>query len=234
MLELDVHRTLDGVLVVHHDATVDRCTDGTGRIAELHLSELKRLDAGFRFSPDGRTFPRRGQGVVIPTLREVLEGFPNTLVNLEVKAAQVGIEREVAAELRALGAIERVCLGSELDEVAERLHHALPEACHFFPRNALTSFVVGALSGNEEAPDVRFHVADMPFDYEGVRVVTPEVVRAARGYGLGLFVWTIDDALLMRTLLELGVDGIMTDRPDVLRQVLDAFSDSRREASDLT
>jgi glycerophosphoryl diester phosphodiesterase len=84
----------------------------------------------------------------------------------------------------------------------------------------LASFVLGILGNEEQPPDSRFHVLDMPADYEGTPVVTPEVIRAAHRYGLRVFVWTIDDEVQMASLLKMGVDGIMTDRPDVLRRVL--------------
>lgn len=220
VLELDVHLSRDGVLVVHHDDTVDRCTNGSGPIANFSVAELQRLDAGHHFSLDGTSFPRRGQGVVIPTLREVLRACPSTRVNLEVKADVPGIEDVLAKELSEAGALSRMCIGSESDAVAERLCTRLPEACHFFPRNALTTFVIGALNGDESAPDERFHVADMPAEYEGMPLITPELIRIARLHGIAVLVWTIDDEAQMRTLLEAGVDGLMTDRPDVLLRVL--------------
>lgn len=222
VLELDVHLSRDGVLVVHHDATVDRCTDGHGPLADFTLPELQRLDAGFRFSPDGTTFPRRGRSVRIPTLREVLTSFPDVRVNLEVKPDVPGIERVLADELRALSATPRLCLGSESDAIAARLLEALPDACHFFPRDALTAFVMGAFQGDDTPPDPRFHVADMPAEYEGLALITPELMRVARAHGIAVLVWTIDDEAQMRALLDAGVDGVMTDRPDVLRRVLDA------------
>lgn len=221
VLELDVHLTRDGVLVVHHDATVDRCTDGEGPLAGFSLSELQRLDAGFHFTLDG-AFARRGQGVRIPTLREVLTALPEVRVNLEVKPDVPGVEVALADELRALGAVPRLCVGSELDVVAHRLLTALPEACHFFPRDALTAFVLGALGGDDAPPDPRFHVADMPAEYEGLPLITPDLVRIAHESGLSILVWTIDDEAQMHALLDAGVDGVMTDRPDVLRRVLDA------------
>jgi glycerophosphoryl diester phosphodiesterase len=221
VLELDVHLTRDGVLVVHHDADVDRCTNGHGPIAGFSLAELQQLDAGFRFSPDGATFPRRGQGVTIPTLDEVLRAFPSVRVNLEVKPDVAGAEQVLAAQLRRHGDVERLCVGSESDAVAARVVAALPEACHFFPRDALTAFVLGALSGEPTTePDPRFHVADMPAEYEGMPLITPELISAAKQHGIAVLVWTIDDEAQMRALLDAGVDGVMTDRPDVLRRVI--------------
>jgi glycerophosphoryl diester phosphodiesterase len=220
VLELDVHRTRDGVIVVHHDATVDRCTDGEGPLAGYTFEALQRLDAGFRFSPDGVTFPRRGQGVRIPSLDEVLDACPTVRINLEVKPDEEGFDAQLAAHLRRRGEVARFCLGSESDGVAARLSAALPEACHFFPRDALTAFILGALQGDETPPDARFHVADMPAAYEGMPLITPEVMRIARLHGVAVLVWTIDEEAEMRALLAAGVDGVMTDRPDVLRAVL--------------
>lgn len=221
VLELDVHLSRDGVLVVHHDPTVDRCTSGAGPIASFTVDELQRLDAGFHFSPDGTSFPRRGQGVRVPTLREVLTALPDVRVNLEVKPDVPGIERVLADEVRALSALPRLCIGSESDAIAHRLVEVLPDACHFFPRDALTAFVMGAFGGDETPPDPRFHVADMPAEYEGMPLITPDLLRVARTHGIAVLVWTIDDEAQMQALLDAGVDGIMTDRPDVLRRVLD-------------
>ncbi|GMA58636.1 hypothetical protein GCM10025858_31390 [Alicyclobacillus sacchari] len=86
VLETDVHWTQDGVLVVSHDDVVDAVSDGHGRIADMTYAELLRLDFGYRFSPDaGKTFPFRGQGVRIPTFRELLDGFPNCTINVDIK-----------------------------------------------------------------------------------------------------------------------------------------------------
>jgi len=111
VIELDVHVTRDGALVVAHDPDVDRCTDGAGPIAAMRLDELRRLDAGHRFTADdGASFPFRGRGVRIPTLREVFEACPAVRVNLELKPAHAGgdaadgDEALLIAELRALGA----------------------------------------------------------------------------------------------------------------------------------
>src|SRR5215212_7629564 len=92
-LELDVHITRDGRLVVIHDATVDRTTGGTGAVSGMTIDELRGLDAGYKFSPEaGPTRPYRGRGVRVPTLDEVLEEFPGVAVNIDIKAGLPGIE----------------------------------------------------------------------------------------------------------------------------------------------
>ena len=221
MLELDLHATRDGELVVSHDPTLQRCTDGDGRIADHTLAELQRLDAGFHFSADGdRTHPFRGQGLQIPTFREVLKAFPALPLNVEVKAEAPGVESAVASILRAEGAVDRVCLGSELDPLAERLVAAAPEVCAFYPRDALTELVLAIKSGAQPPDDRRYQVLDMPLDYGEVRLVDAPFLEATTRLGRWVNVWTIDDPTTMRELVAIGVGGIMTDRPDLLREVL--------------
>src|SRR5918998_1323473 len=107
-LELDVHVTRDGHIVVIHDATVDRTTNGTGAVSEMTLEELRRLDAGHNFSPDGGpTRPYRGRGVRVPTLREVLREFPGVAVNIDIKAGNPGIEETVLGVLCEANALGR-------------------------------------------------------------------------------------------------------------------------------
>lgn len=226
VLELDLQCTRDGVLVVAHDDTLERCTDGRGRVDALSFQELQRLDAGFHFTPDGARFPFRGRGVRIPSLEALLTdpALATVRLNVELKADRPGLERALADGLRAHRAGERVCVGSEQDAVAERIRRAIPEACHFFPRGALTRFAVPAISG-ETPPDEGWDVLDVPLTYEGFRVVTPALLEAVARCGKWLNVWTIDDPVEMRRLIADGVGGIMTDRPDVL-------GDLRRSGAD--
>jgi glycerophosphoryl diester phosphodiesterase len=223
MLELDVHLTRDGEVVVAHDATLERCTNGVGPLALLTYSELRRLDAGYRFTPDGgRTFPFRGQGVYIPTLSEVLRAFPGLRINLEMKPDTRGSEEALYEVLRKEQALERVCMGSELDDVGERLAARMPDACHFYPRDALTSIVLAIRSGEPIPEEPRYTVLDMPLYFGDVRLVDEEFFRTTTRHGKWVNVWTVDDPEEMRRLVIEGVGGIMTDRPDLLRQILDA------------
>jgi glycerophosphoryl diester phosphodiesterase len=225
MLELDVQPSADGELVVCHDETLDRCTDATGPVGERTWAELSRVDAGFRFTPDGgATFPFRGRGIGLPRLADVLDAFPALPLNVELKAgprsaAAVGA---LADLLRADGAVDRVCLGSEDDALGAVLHAALPEACHFYPAQALTALVMSIKSGAAPAVDPRYQVLDMPFVWQGLRLVDAALLATCADLGLWVNAWTVDSPDEMRYLLDIGVGGVMTDRPDLLRRVLDA------------
>jgi glycerophosphoryl diester phosphodiesterase len=222
MLELDVHRTKDGVLVVSHDPTVGRCTDGAGAINQMTLAEIQKLDAGFRFTSDGgRTYPFRKKGIRIPTFREVLDAFPGLRMNVDVKEDEPGIERDFAQVVKDAGAASRVCCGSEWDALSERLHTALPEALHFYPREALVAFVMAARMGEQLPEEPRYTVLDMPPSFQGMRLVDPPFLETCARAGKWVNVWTIDDEAEMERLVQEGVGGIMTDRPDLLRKVLD-------------
>jgi glycerophosphoryl diester phosphodiesterase len=223
MIELDVQLSADGELVVAHDETLERCTNGAGPLSALTLAELRRLDAGYKFTMDeGQTFPFRGTGIVLPTLQEVLRAFPQLPLNVEVKVDVPGVEHVLAQVLRAEHAVERVCCGSEMDAVAARIAKVIPESCQFFPREALTQYVLGIRSGDGPSSEERYQVLDMPLYWQGVRLIDAEFLQAARADGRWVNVWTVDEPAEMRVLLQEGVGGIMTDRPDLLRQVMDS------------
>jgi len=221
MLEVDVRLTRDGAVVVSHDATTGRCCERDLQIAATTLRDLQHLDAGYRFTPDGgATFPFRGKGVYIPTLEEVLRACPGLKVNVELKAPMEGLVEQFVGVVRNERAVDRICCGSELDDVAYRLFKAMPEACHFFPREALTTFSLALKMGIDPTADNRFDVLNMPLYYQDERLVDAAFIEAVRGAGKWVNVWTVDDRDEMRRLVKDGVGGIMTDRPDILREVL--------------
>ena len=125
VLELDVHALADGTVVVHHDETVDRTTNGSGAIREMTLAEVKRLDAGYRFTPDGgRTYPHRGEGVKVPTLEEVYREFTDVPINVEIKGKRPGIEEAVWRIIEGVGAEERTLVVSEDSGTIRRFREA--------------------------------------------------------------------------------------------------------------
>ena len=216
-IELDVHASADGHCVVIHDPTVDRTTDGTGAVADLTLEQLRRLDAGYRFTPDGgRSFPYRGQGIRIPTFPEVLRALPDTplVVELKTAAAQEPLRRA----MREAGCEERVCVAGERSAfVAALADHPGPRSV---PSEPLLRFWLLSRLGLSRLWRPAAHAAHIPETFRGVRAVTPALIRALHERGMAVYIWTVNDPADMRRLLDWGVDGILTDRPDVLARVL--------------
>jgi glycerophosphoryl diester phosphodiesterase len=221
-LELDVNYTRDGEIVVIHDATVDRTTDGTGPVAGYTLDELRRLDAGFRFTPDGgQTYPYRGTGVTIPTLREVLERFTTARVNMELKTSTPETEEYLWRLIQELGAEDRVLVASfPLAPVARFRALSEGRVATAATQPEIRTFVLAAYARRARWLRPAYDVLQVPVSYRGIAVVSRTTVAAAHSLGLPVHVWTIDDRPSMERLLALGVDGLMSDRPDVLAEVL--------------
>jgi glycerophosphoryl diester phosphodiesterase len=221
-LELDVHMTRDGHIVVIHDATVDRTTNGTGAVSEMTLEELRRLDAGHNFSPDGGpTRPYRGRGVRVPTLGEVLREFPGVAVNIEIKAGTPGIEEKVLGVLREANALGRALVVSTPHDIVKRFRkvsggHVSTGASRW----EIGVFYISSRFRLERLVRPAYDALQVPLRHRGLPVVTPRFVRAAHARGVRADAWTINQADEMRRLLDLGVDVIMTDRPGMLAEVL--------------
>jgi glycerophosphoryl diester phosphodiesterase len=222
VLELDVHTTADGHVVVIHDATVDRTTDSAGAVREMTLAELKRLDAGYCFTRDeGRTFPCRGEGIRIPTLEEVYDEFAEVPINIEIKGERPGIEEAVWRIIEEAGAGDRTLVVSESTPTIRRFREVSGGRVATASSSAeLISFYLLSRLGLSRAARTRYQALQGPETYHGLRIVTPGFIRAAHGQGLRVDVWTIDSEADMRRLLGYGVDGIMSDRPDILARVL--------------
>jgi glycerophosphoryl diester phosphodiesterase len=203
--ETDVHATADGVLVAFHDEVLDRVTDRSGRIDELPWSEVSRARI------DGRE--------PIPLLEDVLGTWPDVRVNIDAKADS-SVEPLIEV-LRRTGAVPRVCVASFDDARIDRVRAAIgPELCTAMGPNEVVG-LIRAFQG--EAVTFRSQAAQIPpRDHTGRDLVTPELIEVAHRHGIVVHVWTIDDAAEMEQLLDVGVDGIMTDRPATLRDVLEA------------
>lgn len=209
-LETDVHATADGVLLAFHDHSLDRVTDRHGDIAALPWDVVRRARIGGR-EP-------------IPRLEELLDAFPDARVNVDVKhASAVG---PLVAAVRRTGSLDRVCVASFSDRRLAAVRGALgPGLCTSYgPRDATTLRLLSALPRSPAAlRRLLPHgvpCAQLPVRLGRVTVVTPRLVDLAHAAGLLVHVWTVDDPAQMEALLDLGVDGLITDRPDLLRDVL--------------
>jgi glycerophosphoryl diester phosphodiesterase len=216
IVELDVHATREGEIVVVHDETVDRTTDGVGAVKSMSLAELKRLDAGYRFRSDDGDYPFRGRGVTIPTLAEFLHRLRDIKAIVEIKQYQPPIVDSVLDAVCRAGKENDVLLATERDDVMRDIRAALgPNApiatgfCHGEVAAFIDWLAHGAPAGYRP-PGGAFQI---PPVFAGVELVTPASIRAAHALGLEVYVWTVNDPAEIKRLLDLDVDGIISDHP---------------------
>jgi glycerophosphoryl diester phosphodiesterase len=217
-LETDAHITRDGVLVAFHDDSLDRVTDRTGAIAALDIDEVQAADAGFTFSPDGgATFPFRGQGIQIPRLEDLLTRWPEARVSIDPKAD--ACVAPLGALLDRLGAWDRVCIGSFSDRRLRWIRElGRGRACTSMGPRAVALARSTATAGR--MPRLGADFLQVPTHRGPLPIVTERFVAAAHRARLPVHVWTINDAPTINRLLDLGVDGITTDRLRLLLDVL--------------
>jgi glycerophosphoryl diester phosphodiesterase len=226
VLEMDIHSSKDGVLVVIHDDTVERTTDGNGRIQDLTLAEIKTLDAAYDWSiDDGATYPYRGQGVTVPTLEEVFEAFPAMLMNIEIKQESPSIAEPFCQLLRDYDRAERVLIPSFSKTAIEDFRAVCPEVATSMVQAEIQNyFILNTLflSGLFQSPAEAFQVPqtfNLPVLGE-TRVTTDRFIRNAQRLNINVHVWTVNDPDEMQALIDSGVDGIITDRPDLLLEIV--------------
>lgn len=221
VLEMDLHITADGVLVINHDETVDRTTDGTGEIEAMTLDQIKALDAGYEWSNDnGSTFPFRSMGIMIPTLEEVFQTFPDYRMTIEIKKTTGSMAVPFCNMIRAYNMQDKIVVASFYDERMAEFRQVCPEVATSSAKDETTVFVLlsKAFLGRLYSP--KFFTLQVPEESGGITIMTAQFVRAAHERNLRVEPWTIDDPEQMRLYIDWGVDGIMTDRPDVMLEVL--------------
>ncbi len=221
VLEMDVHITKDGVLVLMHDEAVDRTTDGTGDIESMTLEELKKLDAGYDWSADdGVTFPFRGTGITIPTMEEVFAAFPDKHMTIEIKKTNASMTKLFCELIRTYDMQDKVLIASFYDDKLKEFRETCPEVATSSAKNETTVFVLltKPFLGSFYSP--KFFSLQVPEESGGITVMTPAFVKAAHERNLAVEPWTINDAETMKKFIAWGVDGIITDRPDIMLEIL--------------
>ena len=220
ILELDVRATADGVLVVIHDAAVERTTDGRGPVHRHTLAELQQLDAGYRWTPDGgQSYPFRGRGVTIPTLRELFTAFPRTRMNVDLKQKEPSIVKAFADLLVECDMVEHVLVGSFHDDTLHDYRCHLPEAVTAAGRREILIFYflqLLRLSWPYRPAAQAFQIPEQ----HGLLRINPHFIQAARRHEMEVHIWTVNDVADMQRLIRWGAAGIITDYPDRLLQLL--------------
>ncbi len=224
VLEMDAHITKDGQIVLMHDEKVDRTTDGTGLIENLTLDELKQLDAAYQWTNDnGKTFPYRGQGIQVPTLDELFQKFPQMRYVIEIKLTHNPIDQPLCDLIRKRDMQDNVVIASFHDEAMQNFRKTCPEVATSASRGEVTKFVIlgkvflsGLIAPQYESIQPPFD----PAESKNIPIMTKRFIREAHAKNIAVEPWTVDDPALMKQYIEWGVDGIMTDRPDLMMQVL--------------
>ncbi len=247
VLELDIHMTADGHLVVLHDTTVNRTTNGTGYVDERTLAQLKALDAAYWFVPGtgaatGRpesSYTLRGiatglrpppegytaNDFTTPTLREVLEAFPSTYINIEIKETWPSVtpyERQLATLLGSFGRGNDTIVVSSHDSALLSFQFYAASSC------PTVSIAAGTIT---TARDNGFQAIQVPLNVYGIPYATANYIAGAHGDGLGVHVWTLNSQSEWSSALNRGADGIMTDRPEALHVYLCSIGRAHNPAS---
>jgi glycerophosphoryl diester phosphodiesterase len=217
VLDADVRITADGTLVAIHDATIDATTNGSGKVAEMTLAELQSFDAGYRFRDPKGNYSFRGEGVVIPTVEEILTTFPDVLTSLELKVAG-DASTGLCEIMRRLDRMKNVYVSSDGDAGVDEILRVCPETITTVTDALLAPMRAARESGSAWCSPVP--IGQPPYS----KRQTAESVRWAHDHGLAQFTWTIDDPETIKTLVKIGVDGVYTRRPDIARAVIDQAS----------
>jgi glycerophosphoryl diester phosphodiesterase len=224
-LELDVHGSRDGEIVVLHDATLERTTNGEGLVRDHGWDRLARLDAGYRFTFDGRTYPYRGQGIRLSRLAALLAAFPGHRFNIETKSGEPAVVEEVVALLDRAGVASRTLLAAEQGSVMARIRAAAGRRIVTgMSAEEVAAFVDRARREDWAGYEPPGRALQIPPSFGGVRLATREHVEAAHRFGIEVHVWTINDPGEIDAMLDLGVDGVMSDFPGRVRAAVERRS----------
>jgi glycerophosphoryl diester phosphodiesterase len=221
-LETDLRMSRDGEIVLLHDVRLERTTNGVGEVSDFTLQELQRLDAGYRFSPDGQSFPLRGQGLVIPTFAELLAAAPEARFNVEIKErGRPDLPLALWQLVQRLDLADRLVVAAERHELVHDFRQlSQGRVATSASRRECLQFWAASRVGVARVLPVAYQALQIPERAGHLRILTPALLAAAHRRGVAVHVWTIDDVTDMHRLLDWGVDGLMSDYPDRLLGVV--------------
>lgn len=232
-LELDVHLSSDGIPIVHHDPDLDRCTNRRGPVCDQPADALAAADAAWSFGEEAG-FPLRGRGIGVPRLADVLARYPGVPTIIEIKAANRGTAAAVVDAIRDAGAIERVCVGSFSRLALEVVRAMEPRIATSASREEGQRALYRSWCGLGIRRHPPYRAFQVPEQAGRLTVVSPRFIRAAHRRNLAFHVWTVNEEADMWRLLDWGVDGLISDRPDLAVAVRDTWAARRAEVRDRT
>ena len=221
VIETDMRQTRDGVLVISHDERVERISNGRGRVMDLTYAELQQLDAGYNWSPDqGQTHPYRGRGITYVSVAELFKALPQMRFNIDMKQTEGSVPAAFCDLIRQTKMQKQIVAASFHHENTTRFRQLCPEVATSADQTETTVFVFLNFAGLGRTFSPDFKSFQVPVESSGIPVITPGFVQAAHERSLWVDAWTIDDPAEMQRMIALGVDGIISDRPDLLLKVV--------------
>lgn len=221
MIEFDIQKSRDGIPVVIHDATLDRTTNGSGLVSDYSLEELKKLDAGYHFDPDGnQTFPHRGKGIQIPALEEVFRAFPKKQLAVELKSTDPDLMRRIIRLVHHYNRLEQTILGSLEDVVYHRILNENPGTRIFSSRGKVWRLLAEYWLNKKNPAPEPWLVASLPVKNRYIDLTKKNWIDWLHAKGAAVYYWTVNDPQTAKRLLAAGADGVMSDNPGILNSVL--------------
>ncbi len=221
MIETDLHLTKDHHLVVFHDDSVDRTTDGTGKIKDLTLDELKELNIGYNFTKDGgKTFPFRNKPLRILTIEELFQSFPNIVFNFDLKDNDPNAAVKLSELIKEYNFAKKVVVASFHPHIIEKFRKLSPNvitAAH--PKEIRSTLLLQKTKLWRFKKNFPFDVYEMPPMYNQRQLVTPQFIKNVHRKNLPILLWTINERHDMEKYIKMGVDGIFTDYPSLLLNI---------------
>ncbi len=222
-LETDVRLTKDGHLILFHDDDLKRTTGVEGTVRELTLDELRQIDLGHTFSPDGTHFPCRGKGLRVVTIQEAFERFPDTRFNIDIKDDDKAAPAVLAEAIKEYEHQNSIVIASFIPSTLERFREIMPSVPTSAHPSEVRRFLIATRlrAVGIVCRGISYRVLQVPVKYGSVQVVSLRFVEEAHKRNLAIHVWTINDSETMEWLIDLGLDGIFTDEAALMRQVLE-------------
>lgn len=227
MFEYDVHITKDGHLIASHDPTVDRITNGTGYINQLTLEEIKSFDAGIKFQDLDGNYPYQNQGVQLATVEEIFLLFPHKRAVVELKdtndpALYEALIQEMWRLIKQYNMEDKVVIGSFDHAINQRFKEVSEGRVAIGAgESEASSYIKKMLLHLNGLATTDSHSFQLPIEQSGIDLTQKNIIEGSRRKGIGVYYWTINDEATMRELIAKGVDGIMSDNPELLQSVLD-------------
>jgi glycerophosphoryl diester phosphodiesterase len=221
-LETDVRMTKDEQLILFHDADLLRTTGSAGRVQDYSLDELRKIDIGYNYTIDGTSYPFRGKGHRVVTIEEAFEGYPDAKFTVDIKDSDPRAPVLLAKAIMNSNRLDSVIVASFIPPQMMRFRELVPNALTSAHPGEVRNFVLGVRlrAVNRFARRIQYHAFHVPIKYGPLRVVNSRFVEEAHKRGIAVQVWTINDREEMEWLIDLGIDGIFTDEPMLMRAVL--------------